>query len=298
MENVIFILALLLIGKGLSRLAVFPANTFQTLANFVIYVSLPALILYETPRLEISTSVLTPIVMPWAMLLVSAVMVLLLSRAFRWRRATVGAMMLLVPLGNTSFLGIPMVETLLGKECVAYALLYDQFGSFLALTIYGSMVVAVYAGKERPTAGRVIKSIITFPPFIAMLAALLFRVWPYPASIGPLLKSVGATLVPIVMVAVGFKLQLRLPRQVHAPLGIGLVLKLVITPVLALAFCRLTGLHGPAVATSILEAGMPPMITAGAIAIAEDLDSELSAAMLGYGIVVSFATLGLLVQVL
>jgi predicted permease len=43
----------------------------------------------------------------------------------------------------------------------------------------------------------------------------------------------------------------------------------------------------------ILEAAMPPMITAAALAIAHDLAPRLAAALVGYGIVLSLLTLPL-----
>lgn len=297
-DKLFFILVLLLVGKGLSRLSAFPSVTFKVLANYVIYVSLPALILVQVPKLPISTGVLTPIVMPWLMLGASAVMVVLVSRLLRFRRDTTGALMLVVPLGNTSFLGIPMVESFLGRDAVPYALLYDQFGTFLALATYGSIIVALYSGKERPTAAGLVKRIATFPPFLAVLAAFAFRVWPYPDRVEPLLQSVAATLVPIVMVAVGFKLALRASRATWLPMVAGFSIKMAIAPLLALALCRVVGLEGLAAQVSVFEAGMPSMITAGALAISEDLDPELAAAMVGYGIVLSFGSLALLAQVL
>jgi len=298
LDRLILILVLLLVGKGLSRLSAFPGDTFKALANFVIYVSVPALILVQVPKLPISSSVLTPIVMPWVMLVASAVAVLLVSRVFRFRRRTTGALMLLVPLGNTSFLGLPMIEAFLGQDAIPYALLYDQFGTFLAFATYGSFIAAYYSRQQRPAALSLIKRVALFPPFLALLLAFAFRAWPYPHRVEPLLQSVGATLVPIVMVAVGFKLSFRLSWRRSRALVTGLVLKMVVAPLFALAICYLGGLDGPAVRVSVFEAGMPSMITAGALAISEKLDPKLAATMVGYGIVLSFGSLALLARVL
>ncbi|HRX84945.1 MAG TPA: AEC family transporter [Phycisphaerae bacterium] len=294
MQNVIFILALLLIGKGLSRLRAFPPETFSVLANFIIYVSLPALILEKIPGLSISREILAPIVLPWVMLAVSAAAVVGLSRTFRWSRETTGALLLVVPLGNTSFLGIPMVELFFGRAGVPYALLYDQLGTFLALATYGSIVVAFCAGAESPTAGRILRKVMTFPPFLAIIVALATRGLAYPPMVVAMLHDLGLTLVPVVMIAVGFRMALRLPRATLAPLGWGLGIKLVAAPLAALGFCRLAGWDSEAVRVSIIEAGMPPQITAGAVAIAAGLAPELVAALVGYGILVAFATLPVL----
>jgi len=67
MENLIIIFSLLLLGVTLSRLKVFPGNASQILNLFIIYISLPALILLQVPRLTFSKNLLVPVLLPWAM---------------------------------------------------------------------------------------------------------------------------------------------------------------------------------------------------------------------------------------
>ena len=87
MENFILTLAYLLIGMALKRVRQFPEQTAQVLNIFVIYVSLPALILLKVPELAFSQQVLVPVLMPWLMLAFSAGLVLLLAKAMAWEKA-------------------------------------------------------------------------------------------------------------------------------------------------------------------------------------------------------------------
>ena len=73
-----------------------------------------------------------------------------------------------------------------------------------------------------------------------------------------------------------------------------LMIKLVIAPLVVLWGCRLLGLSGLSVNVSIMEAGMPPMVTAAAMAVIAGMESELAVALIGVGIVLSFGTLPLL----
>ena len=299
MQNFIIILSLLLIGMGIKRLPTFPKETGNALNLIVIYVSLPALILLKIPQLVFSSELLAPVIMPWAMLVFSAVLVLVLAKSFKWDRATTGCLLLLVPLGNTSFLGIPMTRAFFGEQATPYALLYDQLGSFLALATYGSLVLALYGtGSGRPSVQTVLKKVASFPPFIALVAAFLLRSVTYPPIITEILDTLAATLIPLVMIAVGYQLELKMDKAVLTPLSLGLVIKLVVAPLTALLFIRLMGWDGELVRVSILEAGMPPMVSAGALAILDDLNAPLAAALVGIGIVVSFITLPLLYQLL
>lgn len=292
MENFVAILAFLLIGVGVRRLPQFPEQTATVLNLFVIHVSLPALVLRAVPGMTLNRGLLTPALLPWAMLALTAAAVLLLARLARWPRETTGSLLLLAPLGNTSFLGIPMVGTFFGEEAIAYAVIYDQLGTFLALATYGSVVLALYGrAAARPGVAAVARKIATFPPLLALITAFALRPVGYHPLFASLLDALAGTLVPVVMIAVGFQLRLRLGRGVLGPLAAGLGLKLVAAPLAALAICRTLGLEGPAAAVSIFEAGMPPMISAGALALLAGLAPELSAALVGAGILLSFVTL-------
>ena len=297
MENFIIIICYLIIGMVLRRAPKFPKESANVLNLFVIYVSLPALILLKVPELTFSKQLLVPTLMPWGMLLFSAVLVLILSRIMGWDKSITGALLLLVPLGNTSFLGIPMVKVFFGESGIPYAVLYDQLGSFLALATYGTVILAYYGGDEKPEFKSIVWRTITFPPFITLLLAILVLKdfsYSYPAAIKTLLVSLAATLVPIVMVAIGFQLHLKLSPSVIKPLCAGLLIKLVVAPAIALLMCAVLNLDSLAARVSIFEAGMPPMVSAGALAIIAGLSPRLTAALVGFGVIISFVTLPVL----
>jgi len=295
MDNLAAIVGFLLLGLALRRIPFVPAGTGTLLNQAVIVVCLPALVLLNIPRLPLSGDVLVPALMPWAMLALSAAAVALLSKALRWDRATTGCLLLMVPLGNTSFLGLPMVKAFFGDSGIPYALLYDQLGSFPALAVYGTLVAAAYgSGEIRPTFALVAKKALTFPPFIAFLLALALRGTVYPAAAVEILALIASALVPFVMIAVGFQLELRTGSQQAGLVGVGLSIKMVAAPLAAMAICSVLGLEGEAARVSVFEAGMPPMVSAGVLAMAANLAPSLAAALVGAGIAAGFLTLPLL----
>ncbi len=299
MENFAVTIAFLLIGMALKYIPDFSIETGKILNLFVIYISLPALILLNIPKLVFSSALLVPGLMPWAMILFSSGLVIGLSAIFKWDRPITGSLLLLVPLGNTSFLGVPMVTAFFGEESVPYAILYDQLGSFLALATYGSVVIAFYgAGDMKPSLKFICKKVISFPPFISLIFALSIKSISYPQLFIDILTKLSSTLVPVVMIAVGFQLSLRIDRSLIPPMFIGLAIKLVASPLMALFVCKIVGLEGDVVDVSIFEAGMPPMISAGAVAIIANLSPALTAALVGMGIVLSFITLPTLYQII
>lgn len=291
MSNFFLIFICLGLGMLLQRKRDLPGDMARALNQYVIYTALPALILLQIPEVDFSTELLVCVVMPWLMLLLGVMLVWIGWRIFSWSRATAGCLFLLVPLANTSFLGIPMVTAFFGAERVPYVIIYDQLGSFIALSTYGTIILAIFQDGRMPQPKEILRKIVTFPPFIAMVTAFILRPFSYPAPVAGALQMLSASLVPVVMVAIGMQLKIRMAGTHFGPYLYGITSKLVIAPLAALFICRVFNFTGDAATISVFEAGMPSMVTAGALAMAADLEPELAAALVGWGIVLSFLSL-------
>lgn len=284
------VVSMLLAGLLVQRLESFPENAAETLNRFVIQICVPAMVLLMVPKLRITPDLLLLAVTPWVLTALAIPLVLGASRAFGWPPGVQAALLLCVPLGNTSFIGYPMIGALLGEDKVPLAVVFDQLGSFILLSSYGLFVVARYEGTDPPTFRTIAMRMLRFPPFIALLVALLPI--PHPVWLDAALRRVGEALVPIAMFAVALKMKLRWPKE-RSALVLGLVTKMILLPAVALAMARAAGVPADVLRVNVMEAAMPPMITAGALAIAGGLAPELAAALVGWGIVFSIGTLPL-----
>ncbi|MGL4692341.1 MAG: AEC family transporter, partial [Stenotrophomonas maltophilia] len=257
-----------------------------------------AAVLMYVPRLHLDISLIGLVATPWLLMLCTLALVSLATRIFGFARDVHAVLLICVALANSSFIGYPMVRALLGDHALPYAVVYDQFGTFVLLSTFGLYVIARYSGDTPPTAAQILLRIARFPPLWALLFALTLMPEQPPTWIGTGLKQLADAMLPLVMLAVGFSLQLRLPLDELKPLGIGLLLKLVVMPALALPIAWAFGLQGTMLQTNVLESAMPTMITAAALAIAHRLAPRLAAALVGYGILLSLATLPAWVWVL
>ncbi len=296
MDNFILILIYLSLGFAMRRVPKFPAETPVVLNTFVMYVALPALVLQKIPSLHFSWDLLIPALVPWLLLLIVSALIITLGRLLSWSRDIIVALLIVLPLGNTSFLGFPMIEALFGGDWLPYAMIYDQIGSFVALATWSTILAALYgvnAAQSKVSAAAMAMRILTFPPFLALVVGLLLKAWSYPPLLQTTLDNLAATLVPLIMFAVGFQLKFSLAGERLSPLLSGLGIKLLLMPLLVLAGAMLLGLSGKAVQVSVFEAAMPPMISAGAIAMMAGLAPRLVAALVGFGLLLSFITLPL-----
>lgn len=287
------ILLMLALGKLCQHVRFFPENAADTLNLFALYVLLPAAILRYAARLEIGPQVLAMAAVPWAVLLATIAVVSLLARPLKLDNGSRAALMLCIGLGNTSYLGYPLTLALFGENALPQAVIYDQFGSFLILATWGLWVLARYGGDAKPTVGMMARKVLSFPPFFALVIALTVMPAQPPHAVDAVLLRLSDALLPVVALAVGLQLQFRLPREHLAPLGAGLVLKLALMPLLAWGLVMLLRLQGEQADVAVLETAMPPMITAGALAISHRLAPTLAAALVGYGTLLSMATLPL-----
>ncbi|WP_336297537.1 AEC family transporter [Gilvimarinus xylanilyticus] len=287
-----FVLIAVCLGAGLvlqfTRLA--GERAAARLNAYVINLALPALILSELPKLQFDSRVFLPVVVAWSVMVATALGVLLVSRLVSLSRQVTGCLLLVLPLGNTGFVGIPLIEALVGAEGIGYAILYDQFGTFLALNTFGIAIAVGYSGGHT-TSNQLAKRIFSFPPFISLLVAFALLWWDYPRWLMQGLEAVAWTLVPVVMVAVGIAWHLKLDRA-DLKVFVGALLTLCIAkPALAYWFSGWLGGEGVARQVVILEAGMPAMISAGVLAMRYELAPKLAASLVGYSLPVGIAAL-------
>ena len=266
--------------------------------KYVLQVALPAVIIAKISKVTFDADVVLPIAVAWSVMIISIVAVLTASRILKWNRSITGALLLVGVLGNTSFLGLGMVESLLGADHLASAIAYDQVGTFVGLALWGSFVASTYGAGEsgwRP----VLKRLSRFGPFLALLASLVFRIIDLPGDVYPILNGIGKTVAPVAMCALGLRFTLSVSRSVQVPALLGLISKMALLPALVFAVSVVVGSpQDLAWSTSILQAAAPPMVTAGVVAVGAGLSAELVAFMVGVGTLVAFVSLPLLSLVL
>lgn len=285
----------LLLGILSRRVRFLPVKTPYLLNQMALYIALPALILLKAPQLTLSKDTVVVAMFPWLMLLVSATLVLLIARKMKWSDSITGVLLMVIPLGNTGFMGVPIIRAFFGEAGIPYVIIYDQIGSLLILVSYCSLILARYgAGNHSVDLVSIIRRVLLFPPMIAFIAGLSFAGWPYPHFLTWGLELIAATLTPLVMLAIGCQLTLRLKRAILAPFITGLSIKLLIAPSIAVTICLLFGLDGLPYDVAIIESGMPPMITASALAVSAKMDTDLAVALAGLGLICALVTLPLL----
>ncbi len=290
MENFALIFVAIFIGYVINKMDVFPKDTPVILNQFILYISAPAMVLLKVPQLSLSYEVIIPVFIAWIVMSISALAIFYLSKLLVFSREVTGSLMLVAVLGNTSYLGIPMVSAYFGEDALGYVMIYDQLGSFIALSTYGTFISIYYSSSQNVDIKALFLKIVKFPPFLALLASLFFIGTSLHPIAHSVLSSLAGTIVPLALVAVGLQLRFKLPSEDLKPFGVALGIKLIFAPLIAIIVCYIFSWNSKAALISIMEASMAPMITAAAVASMAGLAPRLSSAIVGYGILLSFAT--------
>lgn len=266
----------------------------------IINLIFPIMVLSSAPDIKFSSSSVFIIASPWLLgCLFLIPLCIWASRKFGLDRQEEAVMILLSLLGNTAFLGIGMVRAFLGEASIPSAVLYDQMGSFMLLSIIGTLVIAIYSHQGNKTEKRIawvwiiLRKILSFPPFIALCTSFFIPSTDSFGSFLPILKWIGAAIVPLALIVVGLQIEFRVKKKHRLPILFALGLKMLVLPLATLLSAKVAGVSNPQFNVAILQSAMPPMVTPAIMLISAGIAPRLAASILGIGTLAGFVTLPL-----
>ncbi|MEO8253127.1 MAG: AEC family transporter [Flavobacterium sp.] len=293
MVNISLIFVYLFIGLVLQRLKWFPTDRYKLINKIVVYICLPALALYYIPKVQWNNELLYLIGVTWIGFAIAFFLFRFLGKKYGWSKKLIGCLIITAGLGNTSFLGYPIVNALYGSEGLKMAILVDQPGTFVVLSTLAVIVATLYS-KEATTATKITKKVLFFPPFITFLIACFANImgFDFHDYFQFALLKLGSLLTPLAMISVGLQLHFDSRSKHWKFLWIGLFYKLILTPaILFVLYVVVLKQNSLMIQVAIIEAAMAPMIMASILATSHGLKPRLSSMMIGFGIPISFITL-------
>lgn len=269
---------------------IFFKDNSKELVEFIIYFSLPAIVFAKIYPLELTYETLELIFMFNTIILGNLLLAYFVGKLLKLDKKVLATFMIVATFGNTSFIGLSYIDTFYGQDYVVYALIYDLFGSFLLLVSLGMIIINWGSGQHVNFRG-IAKSVIFFPPIIMFFLTVFAKNFEMPQFVMNTMETIGATLVPIAMIAIGMKLEL---KNIFYKLNVvttAIVIKMFVVPVIVLiAFSIFYNLDDTWSRTTILEAAMPPMTMAVVLAIKGGLDERLAINALVIGVLLSLVS--------
>lgn len=259
--------------------------------TWIIYFALPAVSFKYLPKIEWTTEMLFPIlssILVWAG---SWLFMELYCKSKGYKQRSRSTLELASGYSNTSFIGFPLVTAFFGKEFLPIAIICDQ-ATFVLLSTVG--IINALKGKSgedsRLDVRYLLKKLVTFPPFIGCISALLLSSFISFEAMDPFFDHLVATMAPLALFSIGLQLKFKGWKKQIGQVGMAVFYKLLIAPLLVLIAVLLLKIDKDIAKVTILEAAMPTLVTAGIVADQYGLNTKLINLVIGLSILIGLFT--------
>ena len=265
-------------------------------SKVLFFIFSPALVFtliqrYITPDIPLLKMTLVTI----ATMLLVALLVFLIARAFGYSREMTMAMVLPAMLLNTGNMGIPVTLFVFGEEGLAYGTVVTIITVIMS---YSAGVIVASLGKADIKTS--LLSLVKLPMLYGVILAVImyFTGWSLPLPVGRAVDLMADAAIPTMLVLLGMQLQKANLRENIRALFISTSARLVAGPLIMLGLSSLIGMTGLVQQVSILQAGMPGAVTATVLATEYDTNPEFVTAAITIATVLSPLTLTPLIWLL
>ncbi|HLR00285.1 MAG TPA: AEC family transporter [Sphingobacterium sp.] len=290
MVNFVMIILCVLFGMLFRKYNVVPGDAHKGINAWLIYLALPAVSFKYLPKIDWHAEMLFPVV---AMCIVWAggwIFAKFLSQLKGYRQRTRSTFELASGYSNTSFIGFPLVAAYFGEENLGIAMICDQ-SSFIILSTAG--IISALKAKEQGANAHpkiVLRKLFAFPPLIACILVLSLSPFIDFSMADPLFDMFVATLSPLALFSIGLQMRFQGWQKQFSQISMTVFYKLLVAPLLIFILALSINIKGDIGSVTVLEAGMPTLVSSGIIAEQYGLNTKLINLIIGIGIVIGMLT--------
>ena len=291
------IFVLLASGYLAKRTKVIPQNQLIIFIDFVLVFAMPALIFDKVYHVNIDFHLFSVIACGLGANFVAMLLAFGLGRLLGFSKATTASMALLAMFGNTLFMGLPVLQGILGDDIVNEVILYDQMITCVPIAFLGPFILSYAAPSNVSLIANAFK-IMKFPPFLALVAGLLAKSVEIPEFLFAPLRLFSGAVVPVALFAVGLGLGFNTVRSSYKSTALVVFLRMVVAPCFFVAFAWVFGLEfSPSYMAGLIETAMPPTVVASAMILKAKLDSNLAISAIAVGMCFTFVVIPVIIAI-
>jgi predicted permease len=267
-----------------------PKQLPQKLGKFLLWIGVPISIVAFLRRTDLSQAVWIAPLIAWLAVCIGLAIAWLWLRFLvpkqKWSNPMQGSFILASMLGNTGYMGYPVVLALVGSKYFAWALLYDLLGTMIGSYGIGIMIASRYSDKA--IYGSQISWQIWLEPFKnpviwSFCFGLAFRKVPLPVAIDNFLYDLAWGMLFLSLILIGMRLSQLSSFSYVKQASIGVAIKMLVVPLAIGITLSGLGIDGLPRLVLVLQGAMPPAFATLVIAEAYELDQHLTVTALGIG---------------
>jgi malate permease and related proteins len=295
-EQVLVIYTILFIGFIANKTGILPNGSNYVLTQLILYISLPALILYSMDT-AFSNTILVESFWLTILSLYILTTVALMARYFRklsnLQPRQAGIYEALMLFGSQGFIGYAVIFIIFGETGVMYTSIFNIYYLILIWT-YGIYLVAGATSNFRWTMA------ILNPGILATLGGIIVMITPlkFPKILTGLFQDLGSMVVPLTMLLVGSLLADTKPAHLKAlffnkHIWFSSFFKCIAMPLLLLPFTMIQGISTSVLLVAVIISAMPSAPTTSIYAEKYNADTAFASVAVCLSTLLSLVTIPL-----
>ncbi len=282
MDIMIIVILLILVGYISKYLKILEEENRTVLNNIVVYIAMPSTI-FLTIMKNVSPENLPQFLKLPILIFITFVLCgfigYIIGKFLKLDKKSLGGLILVCALGNTGFLGYPVIYGFYGSEGLTRAIFCDM-GSIFASLLFGTYVGVKFGECHEEKS--IIKELLKFPPLITgLLSTLLvffgFNIHSFPEYLIDTLNYLSNATIPLIMLSLGLSLS---PSSARFGVRYGLIASIVrmgVAPLIIFVLSSILLVNGLEKSVLILESAMPSAMMSLVFAVLYKLDVKLVA---------------------
>lgn len=262
------ILMMIAVGFISGKLKLMKSEHKPFVVKYVVNFAVPAMcvanVFEQFPKVDVENPLFL-FVPPIVSMLLTLTIALAAARIFKLSHRRFGAFVIMCAFSNSMFVGLPMCKELFGEIAVPYVIIFYIINTMMFWTV--GIALLQYSANENThqkfSLLITLKKLAT-PPLISLVISVILLfcgVKSLPHIVTTFCGYLGDTVSPLILMYVGFVISESSIKQIKidGSFIFSMAMRFIISPVIMLGLCKVTGMPEIARNAFIAESAMPVM---------------------------------------
>ena len=272
---------IILAGLLFSRTSAASSYWIDVLNKYALWIGFPALVIHSLSQLDLEGGPILQLILINSAYIVACILLAYpVSRLLKLSNLQRRTLFLIFAFGNVAYLGMPVLQNMMGEQILPVAAILSAVYVFWLLTL-ALVLVEVHAEEGQLHISKLMASLVKNPLLLSVMVGVLILAFNIrlPAALAKTISMFSGSVTPIVLFSLGIFMgyQSRGTLRDWAFTGVFVVITMILFPALFHLSIRGSNMPADYIKASILDAAMPLGLTPYALSQQYHLDTPFAA---------------------
>ena len=272
---------IILAGLLFSRTRAASSYWIDVLNKYALWIGFPALVINSLSQLDLEGGPILQLILINSAYIVACILLAYpVSRLLKLSNLQRRTLFLIFAFGNVAYLGMPVLQNMMGEQILPVAAILSAVYVFWLLTL-ALVLVEVHAEEGQLHISKLMASLVKNPLLLSVMVGVLILAFNIrlPAALAKTISMFSGSVTPIVLFSLGIFMgfQSRGTLRDWAFTGVFVVITMILFPALFHLSIRGSNMPADYIKASILDAAMPLGLTPYALSQQYHLDTPFTA---------------------